>query len=69
MTAVAQRRIASEAVCYKVYCPESGQLLGYVTASGGLSAQPLGEALQQNGFRLVAAESQPPATPPADFVP
>ncbi len=69
MTVVAERRIASEGVCYGVYCPQSGEVLGYVTASGGGFTGSLGEALQQNGFRLVAAESQPPTTPRADFVP
>jgi len=68
MTAVAERRIASEAVCYEVYCPESGQVLGYVNANGADPAQPLGQALQQNGFRLVSAESHLPTPLAADFL-
>lgn len=68
MTAVAERQITSEAVCYEVYCPESGQVLGYVNVNGADPGQSLGHALQQNGFRLVSAESHLPTPLQADFL-
>lgn len=68
MTAIAERRIAVEKVCYEVYCPESGQILGYVKGNGVALAEPLGEALARNGFRLVTAGSRAAAGPPADLL-
>ncbi len=71
MTAVAERRTVSEGTCYEVYCPDSGQVLGYVNGNGTGAdlRQPLGQALEQNGFRLVAAEPRPLALSQSDVVP
>jgi len=61
MTVVADRDAAARAACYEVQFPETGEILGYVTVSGASCADGLGDALRQNGLRLVRAEPQPPA--------
>jgi len=59
MTAVAERaaaekQTASDSACYEVRYPETGEVMGYVSAMGGKPGDPLGAALAQNGFRLVS---------------
>ena len=60
MTAVAERAAAekqraSDSASYEVRYPETGEVMGYVSASGGKSGDPLGSALARNGFRLVSS--------------
>jgi hypothetical protein len=69
MTAVADREIAARGDYYEVQFPETGEILGYVTVGGANSADGLGEALRQNGLRLVPAALQQPAEAEAGFLP
>ncbi len=54
MTALAEKRVASEVTRYEVRWPETGELLGYVLGVNG-SVGPLGRALEENGLLVVAA--------------
>jgi hypothetical protein len=69
MTAFEHREIAAKGVCYEVQFPETGEILGYVTADGASSGDGLGQALRQNGLRLVRAELQQPADQGTGFLP
>lgn len=55
MTAIAERKMTAEPACYEVRCPETGEVLAYMMVSRGGVPQYLGEALEQNGLRLVAS--------------
>ena len=52
--AAAEKQRASDSACYEVRYPETGEVMGYLSASGGRPGDPLGAALAQNGFRLVS---------------
>ena len=69
MTAVADREIAAKGGCYEVQFPETGEILGYVTVDGASSGDGLGEALRQNGLRLVPAALQQQAEAEVGFLP
>ena len=69
MTVVADRDAAARTACYEVQFPETGEIVGYVTVSGAGSADGLGDALRQNGLRLVPAELQQPADQRTGFLP
>ncbi len=68
MTVVAERRTRAEGGRYEVRYEETGQVLGYVTVTRGAEDQPLGRALEQNGFRLVPSESQASRGPRAELL-
>ena len=68
MTVVADRDAAARAACYEVQFPETGEILGYVTVSGASCADGLGDALRQNGLRLVPAELQQPTDQRTGFL-
>jgi hypothetical protein len=69
MRVVADRGTAARAACYEVQFPETGEILGYVTVSGASCADGLGDALRQNGLRLVPAELQQPTDQRTGFLP
>jgi len=53
MTALTEQRIRAQCVHYEVLCPETGEVLAYVTLTPDDSLSPLAEALLRNGLRLV----------------
>ncbi len=58
MTALAAPRISArpgsaQRVHYEVLCPDTGEVLAYVTLTPEDSRSPLAEALLRNGLRLV----------------
>lgn len=59
MTAVAERAAAEkqrafDSASYEVRYPETGEVMGYVSAISRNPGDPLSAALAQNGFRLVS---------------
>jgi len=51
-----RERTLSEHAQYEVLYPATGEVLAHVTLTPGKFANPLAEALEQNGFRLVSLE-------------
>ena len=59
MTAVAERAAAEKQSAFdstscEVRCPETGRVMGHVSAMSAKPGDPLGAALAENGFRLVS---------------